>query len=102
MLAGMVAKELVGGVCVKTLGRDAGAKGVVVAVFEDGYVLLTGPKSLTGLRRRRVNMKHLVPTPKKVEIPENASDEDVLKAIKEAGLERYMVERYEIPASVER
>ncbi len=89
----MTAKDFVGRICVKTAGRDAGAKGVIVAVKEDGYVLVTGPKSLTGLRRRSVNLKHLIPTPKKITIPENASDEDVLKALKEAGLEEYMARK---------
>ncbi len=92
----MTAKDLVGRICVKTAGRDAGAKGVIVAVNENGYVLVTGPKSLTGLRRRRVNIKHLIPTPKKIIIAEGASDEDVLKALKENGLEEYMVRRYEV------
>ncbi|MCS6769007.1 MAG: 50S ribosomal protein L14e [Candidatus Caldarchaeum sp.] len=91
----MAAKDLLGRVCVKLAGRDAGAKGVVVSVKEDGAVVLTGPKSLTGLRRRKVNVKHLVPTPRKVEIREDATDDEVLEAIKKAGLENYMVERYE-------
>ncbi|MEM1942898.1 MAG: 50S ribosomal protein L14e [Candidatus Caldarchaeum sp.] len=91
----MTADDLLGRVCVKLSGRDAGSKGVVVAVLDDGYVVLTGPKHLTGLRRRKVNVRHVAPTPKKLEIPRDASDEEVLKAIKEAGLERYMVERYE-------
>ncbi|MEM0383727.1 MAG: 50S ribosomal protein L14e [Candidatus Caldarchaeum sp.] len=91
----MTAADFLGRVCVKLSGRDAGAKGVVVDVLDDGYVVLTGPKSLTGLRRRKVNVIHLAPTPKKLDIPRDASDEEVLKAVKEAGLERYMVERYE-------
>lgn len=47
----MVDESLVGRVVVKSRGRDAGLKGVVVSVYGDGYVLVTGPKPLTGLRR---------------------------------------------------
>jgi large subunit ribosomal protein L14e len=50
---------------------------------------------LTGLRRRKVNIQHILPTPRSVKISPNASDDEVLKAIKEAGLESYMVERHE-------
>ncbi|MCS7110575.1 MAG: 50S ribosomal protein L14e [Candidatus Caldarchaeum sp.] len=92
----MVDESLVGRVVIKTRGRDAGRKGVVVAVYGDGNVLVTGPKSLTGLRRKRVNVLHIQPTPQKLETPKDASDEEVLKTIKEAGLEKYMVEKHAI------
>ena len=92
----MVSEELLGRVCVKLRGRDAGLKGVVVSTHDRQYVTLTGPKTLTGLRRRKVNIQHILPTPKSVKISANASDEEVLKAIKEAGLESYMVERHEV------
>ncbi|MCS6784779.1 MAG: 50S ribosomal protein L14e [Candidatus Caldarchaeum sp.] len=95
----MVDESLVGRVVIKTRGRDAGCKGVVVAVYADGHVLVTGPKSLTGLRRKRVNVRHILPTPQKLEIKKDASDDEVLKTIKEAGLEKYMVEKIEIDAS---
>jgi large subunit ribosomal protein L14e len=91
----MVSEELIGRVCVKLKGRDAGLKGVVVAAHDRGYVTLTGPKTLTGLRRRKVNVQHILPTLRSVKISPNASDDEVLKAIKEAGLESYMVERHE-------
>lgn len=95
----MVDESFVGRVVVKTRGRDAGLKGVVVSVYGDGYVLVTGPKSLTGLRRRRVNASHIIPTPHKLSITKEASDEDVMKAIKEAGLEKYMAEPHAIKQS---
>ncbi|MDW8083735.1 MAG: 50S ribosomal protein L14e [Candidatus Caldarchaeum sp.] len=95
----MVDETLIGRVVVKTRGRDAGCKGVVVAVYSNGYVLVTGPKQLTGLRRRRVNTIHIIPTSKKIDIPKDASDEEVMKTIKEAGLEKYMTEGYEIKPS---
>ena len=58
----------VGRVVVKVLGREAGRKAVVVDVVDESYVVVTGPKSLTGVRRRRVNINHIEPTDKRVEI----------------------------------
>jgi large subunit ribosomal protein L14e len=82
----------IGRVVVKVLGREAGRKAVVVDIIDENYVLITGPKSLTGVRRRRVNINHIEPTDKKIEIKKGASDEEVLKAIEAAGLVEYMRE----------
>ncbi len=76
----------VGRICVKTAGREAGRKCVVVDIIDDNFVLVTGPKPLTGVKRRRANIKHLEPTPYKIDIPRGASDEEVLKALEAAGL----------------
>jgi len=83
----------VGRVVVKLLGREAGRKAVVVDIVDENYVYITGPKQLTGVKRRRVNVRHVEPTDKKVEIKKGASDEEVLKAIEAAGLGDYMRER---------
>ncbi|MCD6323581.1 MAG: 50S ribosomal protein L14e [Desulfurococcales archaeon] len=80
----------VGRVCVKLLGREAGRKCVIVDIIDRNFVVITGPKSLTGVRRRKANIDHIEPTDKKVQIAKGASDEDVLNAIKEAGLEDFM------------
>jgi len=79
----MVAIE-VGRICVKTSGRESGEKCVIVDVVDKNYVLVTGPKSLTGIRRRRVNMRHLQPTEDKVDLKKDAADEEVLKALEKA------------------
>src|SRR6266478_10068960 len=71
----------VGRVCVKTLGREAGLKCVIVDVIDKNFVLVTGPPKLTGVRRRRTNVKHVEPTEDTVDIKKGASDEDVAKAI---------------------
>jgi large subunit ribosomal protein L14e len=71
----------VGSVCVKKMGREKGRKCVVVDVVDKNYVLVTGPKSLTGVKRRRVNVKHLDPTGETVKIKKGASDEEVQKAL---------------------
>ncbi|HIE22786.1 MAG TPA: 50S ribosomal protein L14e [Candidatus Korarchaeota archaeon] len=77
----------VGRVCIKITGREAGKKCVVVKIIDKNFVEITGPKELTGVRRRRVNIKHLLPLPLKVDISEGAGDEEVLEALK--GTELY-------------
>jgi len=72
----------VGRVCRKVAGREAGRLCVVVSIIDKNFVEATGPKELTGVRRRRVNVKHLVPLPVKLDIPEGAKDEEVIKALK--------------------
>jgi len=72
----------IGRVCVKILGRDAGNRCVIVDIIDKNFVLVTGPKSLTGVRRRRVNMNHLKPLEDMVNIERGASDEHVLEALK--------------------
>ncbi|MCS7128688.1 MAG: 50S ribosomal protein L14e [Sulfolobales archaeon] len=86
----------VGRICVKVSGREAGLKCVIVNIIDDNFVLVTGPKSLTGVKRRRVNIKHIEPLEVKINILKGASDEDVLKAIEEAGLVEFMKERVKI------
>jgi len=86
----------IGRICYKTLGREAGRKCVVVDVIDENYVVVTGPKSLTGIRRRKVNINHIEPLDKKIDIDKGASDEAVLEAIRKAGLEEYMREKITI------
>lgn len=80
----------VGRICVKTKGRDAGRRCVVVSIIDDNFVLVTGPKKLTGVRRRKVNIKHLFPLPKYIRLPKDASDEVVLSALEKNNLINYM------------
>ncbi|GAB6945653.1 50S ribosomal protein L14e [Vulcanisaeta sp. JCM 14467] len=80
----------IGRVCVKVAGREAGRKCVIVDIKDENFVIITGPKSLTGVKRRAVNVKHIEPTEYKVNIKKGASDEEVLKAIEEANLIDYM------------
>lgn len=79
----MVAIE-VGRICVKTVGRETGQKCVIIDVIDKNYVLVTGPKSLTGVRRRRTNVNHVEPTEDKIELKRDAADEEVLKALEKA------------------
>ena len=82
----------IGRVIVKTSGREAGKKGVIVNIIDPNYVLLTGPKSLTSVRRRKCNIKHLEPTDKIVSVKRDATDEEVIAAIEAGSLKGYMEE----------
>ncbi|RLG74346.1 MAG: 50S ribosomal protein L14e [Thermoprotei archaeon] len=86
----------VGRICIKLRGREAGKKCVIVDIIDDRFVLITGPKQLTGVKRRRVNIDHIEPTDKKIDIEKGASDEEVLKAIESAGLTEFMKEKVKI------
>lgn len=86
----------VGRVCVKVAGREAGRKAVVVDLVDDNFIVITGPKSLTGVKRRKVNVRHVEVLDKKVEVPRGASDEEVLRAIEAAGLADFMKERVKV------
>lgn len=83
----------VGRVVVKLLGREAGRKAVIVDIVDENYVVITGPKSLTGVKRRRVNINHIEPTDRKIEVKRGAPDEEVLRALEAAGLVEFMKER---------
>ena len=75
----------VGRICVKIAGREAGRKCIVVDVIDKNFALITGPKQITGVKRRRVNINHIEPTSEKIEIKRGASDEEIIEALKTAG-----------------
>lgn len=81
----MVSMEI-GRVCMKVTGREAGKYCVVLKKEGKAFVLVTGPKILTGVKRRKANIEHLEPTKYIIEIPENAADELVLDGFQKAGL----------------
>ncbi len=83
----------VGRICVKLAGREAGRKCVIVDIIDDNFVLVTGPKDISGVKRRRVNIKHIEVLPEKIDIPKGASDDEVRKALEQAGLIEFMKER---------
>jgi len=75
----------VGRVCVKVAGREAGRKCVIVDVMDKSFVLITGPKTVTGIKRRRANINHIEPLQDRVEIKRGAADEEVVETLKAAG-----------------
>ena len=68
----------VGQVCIKTKGREAGRRVVVLSEAKKGRVLVDGPKA----HRKEVNVLHLFPLKGKVSVKKEASHEEVLKALK--------------------
>jgi len=81
----MVAIDI-GRVCKKLTGRETGRYCVVIDEVDESYVMVTGPKKLTGVKRRQCNILHLEPTEDQLDIKKGASDEAVEKAYEKAGL----------------
>ncbi len=90
----------IGRICVKTRGREAGSKCVIVDIIDDNFVLVTGPKKVSGIKRRRLNIAHLEPTDKKIDIQKGAADEEIEKKLQEAGLTDFVKEKIKIKIPV--
>ena len=86
LIHGGVKMMEVGRVCIKTAGREAGKVCVVVKAPDGGFVTVTGPKSLTSVKRRRCNIEHLEPLEHKLDIKSDASDTEVEQALKGEGV----------------
>jgi large subunit ribosomal protein L14e len=71
----------VGRVCVKMAGRETGRKCIIVDVMDKSFVVVTGPKKVTGVKRRRVNINHVAPTESTIQIKRGASDEEVTQML---------------------
>jgi large subunit ribosomal protein L14e len=74
----------VGRICVKQAGRENGKKCVVIDVMDKSFVLVTGPKKITGIKRRRVNINHIMPLNEKIEIKRGASDDEISQVLEAA------------------
>ena len=68
----------VGQVCVKTTGRSAGKKVIVVGIEKDGFVIVEG----LDVKRKRCNPLHLFVTPQVADISKSAKREEVVAALK--------------------
>lgn len=53
-------------------------------VVDKSFVVITGPKDVSGVRRRRANTNHIEPLQEKIDINRGASDEEVTEALKAA------------------
>jgi large subunit ribosomal protein L14e len=82
----------VGRICVKLTGRETGKKCVIVDIVDKNFAVITGPKGVTGVRRRRTNVDHLEPTSSNVELKKGATDEEVEKALTKAKMTKFMKE----------
>lgn len=69
-----------GRICVKTAGRDAGCRCVVVDILDDNYVMIDGET-----RRRRCNIDHLEPLDQVIQIEKNAPHTAVSKEFEKLG-----------------
>jgi len=75
----------VGRVVVKTTGREAAQKAVIVDFIDQNFVLITGAE-MSKIKRRRGNMKHLEPTSHVLSIKRGAKDADIRSVAEKAGL----------------
>jgi large subunit ribosomal protein L14e len=74
-----------GRVCFKLAGREGGAYCVVLSTAAP-FVNVTGPKMITGVKRRKCNPTHLEPTEHLLKIHVDAADSDVVAAWQSSGL----------------
>ena len=81
----MVAVDI-GRVCKKLTGREAGRYCVIIDSVDDTFLMVTGPRNITGVKRRKCNILHIEPTNDTLEISKGASDEIVAAAFDKAGL----------------
>ena len=73
----------IGRICIKLTGREAGKKCIIVDIVDRNFVLVTGPKQLNGVKRRRVNVSHIEPTERKLNIQRGEIDEELMKDLDE-------------------
>ena len=73
----------IGRICIKTKGRETGKRCVVLDLIDKNFVLITGPKGVSGVKRRRINISHLEPTDEEIKIKKGASDEEVAQKFSE-------------------
>ena len=76
----------VGTVCMKIAGREGGQICTVIKTVDKTFVIITGPKLVTGIKRRRCNIEHLESTGMMLDIKEDAADEDIIEAYKKANV----------------
>lgn len=69
----------VGSVCVKTTGREAGHKAVVLEEVDDNFVLVQGPK----VRKRKCNVLHLIPIGKKISVSKSVTQKELEQKLSE-------------------
>ena len=69
----------IGTVCIKTRGREAGSK-VVVVDFDakTQFVVIDGPK----IKRRKCNLRHLFPTTEKISIEKTSDKKAIVELLK--------------------
>ena len=71
----------IGRLVMKTAGRDAGKKALIVDILDDKYILIDGET-----RRRKCNIMHLEPLKDVLKINKGASHEEVKKELEKIGI----------------
>jgi large subunit ribosomal protein L14e len=89
----------VGRICIKQTGRETGKKCVIIDVMDKSFVMVTGPKKVTGVKRRRVNMNHITPLQDRIDIARGASDEEITSTLQASGKLDDMAQPAKTPAS---
>ena len=67
-----------GSVCIKTSGREAGERAVVLEVVDENFAVIEGPK----IRKRKCNIAHLFPTGEKISVSKNVSAKELAEHLK--------------------
>ena len=67
----------VGRMCLKIAGRDSNKYCVVIDKIDNNFVMVDGQT-----RRKKVNVKHLLPLTKTINIDKNAAHEKITEAFK--------------------
>lgn len=75
----------VGRICIKTAGRENGKKCVIIDVMDKSFALITGPKTITGVKRKRVNLGHVLPLDDRIDLRRGASDDEVTSVLTTSG-----------------
>ncbi len=75
----------IGMICIKTVGKETGKKCVVTDIIDKNFVMITGPKEVTGVKRRRASVKHLLSTDEVIDIKKGISDKELVNILKKSG-----------------
>ena len=87
-----------GRIVLKIAGREAGKYAVIVENIDDNFVLITGPKTITGVKRRKCNIDHIEPTENKFDISPKADDVSIENLWRSSDL----IEKLEIKVPIKR
>jgi large subunit ribosomal protein L14e len=77
----------IGSICVKTFGREKGKRCVVVDLIDKNFVVVTGPPKITGVKRRRANVRHLGQTTDKINIKKGSTDEEIAQFLEKSKIQ---------------
>lgn len=87
-----------GRIVLKIAGREAGKYAVIIDSVKDNFVLITGPKSITGVKRRKCNIDHIEPTEHKFDIDAKVDDASIENLWKSSDL----IEKLDIKVPIKR